>query len=124
MMGPIKTVGVYVEDQAKAKSFYLDTLGFTLRREMPMGPDATWLEVSPPGAESALVIYPKSMMQDWQEQKLTIVSYCADVDATIEELRHKGVSIGMEPSDMPWGKFATFADPDDNEFGLTEQELA
>lgn len=47
MFGPIKTVGIYVEDQHKAKTFYLDTLGFTLRRELPMGSKATWLEVSP-----------------------------------------------------------------------------
>jgi len=30
----------------------------------------------------------------------------------------------MEPSDMPWGKFAAFSEPDGNEFGLNSQEIA
>jgi predicted enzyme related to lactoylglutathione lyase len=30
----------------------------------------------------------------------------------------------MNPTQLRWGMFATFLDPDGNEFGLTSQELA
>jgi len=51
------------------KRFTIDVLGFTLRREMSMGPDANWIEVSPVDGETSLVIYPKSMMKSWNEKK-------------------------------------------------------
>ncbi len=124
MVGPIKTVGIYVKDQEKAKSFYVDVLGFNLKREMPMGPSANWLEVSPPGAETSLVLYPKSMMKDWEEKKPSVVFHCPDVEGICKTLKEKGVQITMEPSDMPWGKFVSFTDPDGNEFVHASQELA
>jgi lactoylglutathione lyase len=86
MIGPIKTVGVYVEDQQAAKAFYIEKLGFTVRKEMPMGPTTVWLEVAPPGAETAIVLYPRGMMKNWAEMKPSIVFHCDDVEATVREL--------------------------------------
>lgn len=40
MIGPVKTVGIYVEDQEKAVEFYTWVLGFEVRRSLPMGPKA------------------------------------------------------------------------------------
>jgi predicted enzyme related to lactoylglutathione lyase len=124
MIGPIKTVGVYVADQQQALEFYNQKLGFQVRRRIPMGPGAEWIEVSPPGAETCLVLYPKSMMSNWTELKPSIVFHCADVVGTCDELESRGVQIVMRPKELPWGTFAMFADPDGNEFGLTSQELA
>lgn len=59
MIGPIKTVGIYVEDQEKAIEFYAQKLGFEVRRSQPMTPDTNWVEVAPPDGESCLVLYPK-----------------------------------------------------------------
>jgi lactoylglutathione lyase len=124
MIGPIKTVGVYVEDQTKALEFYTQKLGFVLRRSVPMGPTANWLEVSPAGAESCLVLYPRSMMPDWEKRKLSIVFHCGDVEQTCRQLESQGVKLTMPPTPLPWGMFASFADLDGNEFGLTSQEIA
>ena len=124
MFGPIKTVGVYVEDQGRATDFYTAKLGFEIRRRMPMGPGTAWIEVAPPGTETCLVIYPRAMMKDWDEKKPSIVFHCPDVDATITRLRERGVKVAMEPSDMPWGKFAAIEDFDGNQLGLTEQRVA
>lgn len=124
MIGPIKTVGVYVEDQTRSLEFYTQKLGFVLRRTIPMGPAANWLELSPPSAESSLVLYPKSMMADWAERKPSIVFHCADVEKTYRELQARGVHFNMEPKQLPWGMFASFLDPDGNEFGLTSQAIA
>ena len=35
--------------------------------------DARWLEVAPPGAASALVLYPKAMMPDWETRRPSVV---------------------------------------------------
>jgi predicted enzyme related to lactoylglutathione lyase len=124
MIGPIKTVGIYVEDQQKAVEFYVEKLGFELRRSVSTGPEANWVEVAPPGAQSCLVLYPKSMMTNWAELKPSVVFHCTDVEDTCLILKSRGVQIKMIPTQMGWGMFATILDLDGNEFGLTSQELA
>ena len=49
---------VPVSDQARAKTFYTETLGFEVRSEISMGPDYTWLEVAPRGAVTSIAIVP------------------------------------------------------------------
>ena len=124
MIGPIKTVGIYVEDQARAIEFYVGILGFEVRRRMQMGADAEWVEVAPPAAETCLVIYPRALMPDWSERKASLVFYCADVRGTVDQLSERGVTVAMEPGDLPWGTFAAIEDPDGNRLGLTDQQMA
>ena len=124
MIGPIKTVSVYVEDQERALAFYTEKLGFEARRTQAMGPGVSWIEVAPPGAETSLVLYPKGMMPDWAERKPSIVFHCPDVEGLCRRLEGAGVEITMPPTPMPWGAFAQFRDPDGNDFGVTSQELA
>jgi predicted enzyme related to lactoylglutathione lyase len=123
-LGPIKTVGVYVSDQARAVEFYTKRLGFTVRRELPMGANGKWVEVSPPDGQTCLVLYPRSLMPQWEQLKATVVFHCPDVEDTCNWLRAAGVTITAQPKKMPWGTFAMFADPDGNVFGLTSQGIA
>jgi predicted enzyme related to lactoylglutathione lyase len=124
MIGPIKTVGIYVDDQPKAQAFWTQKLGFVVRRSIPMGPQANWIEVSPPGAETSLVLYPRSMMAGWEAMKPSVVFQCTDVEGYCKHLEQAGVRLTMPPTPLPWGTFAKFADDDGNEFGLTSQPLA
>lgn len=124
LIGPIKTVAIYVEDPQRAEAFYTGLLGFVVRRRVAMGPGASWIEVSPPGAESCLVLYPKSMMPDWSAKKPSVVFHCPDVEATCQELEKAGVRITMAPTALPWGTFAVIADADGNELGLSSQRIA
>jgi len=124
MLGPIKTVGIYVQDQQKSLEFYTQILEFELRRSMPMGPSANWIEVAPRGAQTCLVLYPRAMMTNWEQLQPSVVFQCDNVDETCEKLAARGVGIPMKPTPMPWGTFAKIADPDGNEFGLTSQRLA
>src|ERR1700760_4563972 len=118
MIKHIKTVGIYVADQERALAFYTEKLGFDVHLKMPMGPNAQWIEVGPPGAESHLVIYPRSMMPDWAEKKPSIVFTCRDVEATYRDLSARGVVFKDLPKKMAWGTFAAFTDLDGNEFGI------
>jgi predicted enzyme related to lactoylglutathione lyase len=124
MIGAIKTVGIYVQDQEKAVEFYTQKLGFEVRRSLPMGPKTSWVEVAPAGAETCLVLYPKEMMPNWAQLKPSVVFHCPDVEETCKRLESSGVRIVMQPKAMAWGTFAVFADLDGNEFGLTSQSLA
>jgi lactoylglutathione lyase len=112
----IATAAVYVDDQQKAKSFWTEKVGFEIVAEFPMGPGSSWLEVAPKGAESALVIYPKSMMTNWQELKPSIVFVSDDIEATYSKMLENGVSFEGALQKMQWGTFATFKDEDGNSF--------
>ena len=113
-----------MEDQQKAVEFYTQKLGFEIRRSLPMDPHAKWVEVSPPGAQTCLVLYPKAMMPNWAELKPSVVFHCPDVEDTCRRLESLSVRITMQPTLMEWGTFAKFLDLDGNEFGRMSQQLA
>jgi catechol 2,3-dioxygenase-like lactoylglutathione lyase family enzyme len=52
----VRTVGVPVADQDRALEFYVDKLGFEKRLDVPMGGDARWIEVAPPGATTTIAL--------------------------------------------------------------------
>lgn len=110
MIQKIATAAVYVEDQEKALTFWRDKVGFEVVANHQMVPGASWIEVAPKGAETALVIYPKSMMKNWEEMKPSIVFLCEDIHATYEEMKSRGVNFVGEPQTMNWGIFVQFAD--------------
>lgn len=113
------TVAVYVTDSDDAVRFWVEQVAFELRAERSMGP-GKWIEVAPQGAGTALVLYPKSMMSDWDSRRPSVVFEAADIEATCRELETNGVEFSQRLTEMPWGKFAAFLDPEGNEFGIRE----
>jgi predicted enzyme related to lactoylglutathione lyase len=45
---------------------------------------------------------------------------CDDIQATLAELRDKGVEVAQEVSDQGWGLLAAIRLPDGSEFGIYE----
>lgn len=73
MITQIKTAAVYVSDQREAEDFWAKKIGFEVAAKNEMGDGLYWLEVRPRGAYSALVLYPRSAMKEWNEMKPSIV---------------------------------------------------
>ncbi len=111
-------VSIPVSDPDRAKSFYCDTLGFELLSDTPMGPVRRWIHVKPKGAETSFTLVtwfdkmPAGSLQG-------LVLDTADVDSTREELSARGVALSAIES-APWGRYATFRDPDGNGFVLQQ----
>ncbi|HEV8526461.1 MAG TPA: VOC family protein, partial [Actinomycetes bacterium] len=60
MLNSVRSVGIYVGDQDRAKKFFTDTLGFELLQDTPMGEGpgaARWIEVAPPDRGVILVLF-------------------------------------------------------------------
>jgi lactoylglutathione lyase len=74
--------------------------------------------VAPPGAQSALVLYPRAIMEGWETMKPSIVFECEDIDATYERMSNNGVEFEGKPQKMQWGAFVQFKDDDGNTFLL------
>jgi catechol 2,3-dioxygenase-like lactoylglutathione lyase family enzyme len=54
----LATVGVPVSDQERALAFYVGTLGFEKRRDVPFGDGLRWVEVAPAGAATTIALAP------------------------------------------------------------------
>lgn len=118
----IATVAVYVENQKEALKFWTEQVGFTVLRSHPVGLDISWVELRDDGPGACLVLYPRSMMQDWAQRKPSVVFECEDIHAKYGELSSRGVVFTQPPKDMPWGPFAIFADNEGNWFGLRQKK--
>jgi len=122
MITHVKSVTVCVRDQQKAVDFYTGKLGFTLKRDEPMGPDARWIELSPPGSQTVLVPFTPPGMEDRIGKFTGVVLNTEDAMKTFEELSAKGVKFTKNPEKQVWGGItAMFVDQDENGFVLVQE---
>lgn len=110
-----------VSDQDRARDFYVDVLGFDLVRESPMGPEQRWVQVAPPGAATSITLVTWFPTMPAGAVKGTVLE-TDDLDGDVAGLVAKGVTIEGGIQQEPWGRFATFDDPDGN--GIVLQETA
>jgi predicted enzyme related to lactoylglutathione lyase len=121
----IETVAVYVSDQERALRFYVDQLGFELRKDTTMGPAADaprWIEVAPRGAQTVLVLFTPPGLEDRVGASSGLVLLCEDIHATVAELQIRGVEFAQEPMMLPSGWWASCHDPDGNQIGLSQRD--
>jgi lactoylglutathione lyase len=86
----VRTIGVPVTDQDKAISFYVDTLGFDKRLDVPLGQGRRWIVVAPPRGTAALALVASSEATPaGVETGIRLISH--DVDADHGALRANGV---------------------------------
>ncbi|WP_026561483.1 VOC family protein [Bacillus sp. J37] len=125
MIDKIGKITVYVQDQEQAKEFWLNKLGFVLKLEQPMGPNAKWIEVGPSNNEfTTLVLYSKAAMEQHQPSKVahpSVLFSTTDIESAYESMVQKGVKVG-EMLKMPFGTMFTFFDQDGNEYLLREDK--
>lgn len=125
MIDKIGKITVYVQDQDQAKEFWLNKLGFVLKLEQPMRPNAKWIEVGPSDNEfTTLVLYSKAAMEQQQPSKVahpSVLFSTTDIESAYESMVQKGVKVG-EMLKMPFGTMFTFFDQDGNEYLLREDK--
>jgi catechol 2,3-dioxygenase-like lactoylglutathione lyase family enzyme len=114
----VQLVSLPVTDQDRARRFYTDVLGFHLVHDLSMGPGERWVQVRPPGAQTSitLVTWFDSMPAGTLRG---LVLETDDLDRDVEELGRRGVGFDGDIRKEPWGRYATFTDPDGN--GITLQ---
>jgi catechol 2,3-dioxygenase-like lactoylglutathione lyase family enzyme len=114
----IEVISVPITDQQVSKQFYM-SIGFEIITEAPMGDGTNWVQLGLPGQTTSITLvnwFPN--MQPGSMQGLVVRT--DDIEKEAAELKAKGVNIkDIDPT--PWGKFATFYDPDGNSLTLREE---
>ena len=120
MIRQIKFTSIPVRDQDAALDFYTSKLGFRVATDQPLG-DQRWIELRIPGADTRLVLHTPPGQEDRVGTPSNVVFASDDVWATFRELAGRGVKFVAEPEEQAWGTFATFTDPDGNEFVVSSR---
>lgn len=125
MINKIGKITVYVQDQEQAKAFWIEKLGFVLKFEQQMGPNAKWIEVGPSDDEfTTLVLYSKSAMESHKPSKVahpSILFSTTDIESAYEKMEQNDVKVDKLLK-MPFGTMFTFYDQDGNDYILREDK--
>lgn len=101
-----------VSDQDRALRFYTDVLGFEVAADHDL-PQGRWLQVAPKGAQTVFTLAGPGMGGFEPGSARGIMLVTTDVDADCARLAEAGIPVDG-PGDQPWGRMASFADPDGN----------
>jgi catechol 2,3-dioxygenase-like lactoylglutathione lyase family enzyme len=99
---------VFSREADKVRAFFADVLGLAA-----VDAGGGWLIFALPPAE--LAVHPAD--GDGHHE---LYLMCDDIQATLTELRSKGVEVAREVSDQRWGLMAAIRLPDGSEFGIYE----
>jgi predicted enzyme related to lactoylglutathione lyase len=118
MFTKVGTIGVGVTNQDRALDFYVNTLGFEKVADEPMSATERWLAVAPSGAQTHIMLGLRGQSGGDKTGFTGYILHTDNFEATCATLKGRGVTFTSGPSTEPWGKWAQFADPDGNEFGI------
>lgn len=106
----IKLTSVSIDDYDKALKFYTEVMGFTLKRDIPLGEGARWITVvspqEPDGTELLLepnAFYPamKALREALVQDGIPFTAFeVDDIQQEYARLKDLGVVFTMEPTNM------------------------
>ena len=118
MITHLKFVGIPTRNQDAALAFYTDKLGFKIVTDQPMGATQRWIELRVGQSDSRVVLFTPDGHEDRIGTFFNGAFACDNVEKTYDALVARGVEFTSAPKKEPWGTFATFKDPDGNQFVL------
>jgi catechol 2,3-dioxygenase-like lactoylglutathione lyase family enzyme len=114
----IELVAIPVTDVDRAKSFYVDQVGFIADHDHQVNPELRFVQLTPPGSACSIVMgVGVTEMAPGSQKGVQMV--VADAQASHDVLTANGVD-ASPVDEQPWGKFVFFADPDGNTWALQE----
>ena len=114
----IEVVFLGVTDVDRAKSFYVDQVGFHADHDQTVHEGLRFVQLTPPGSACS-VAFGEGLteMPPGAQQGVQVV--VADVETARKELVERGVA-ASDIDVQQWGSFVTFADPDGNTWSLQQ----
>lgn len=117
---------LYVNDQAKAVSFWTEKAGFVVIAEEDHGQGMRSIEIAPTAkAETTLVLHNKELVTQMSPEvnlgTPSLMFFADQVESLYKEFSKKGITVG-ELVELPMGKVFNFADDEGNYFAVVEKK--
>lgn len=119
----LEVVVIPVTDVDRAKSFYVEQLGFHLDTDAQPTPTMRVVQMTPPGSECSVTIGPLILEPgEVPGSGASLQLVVSDLEAARAQLVERGVAASeiqvLDPRDG--GKFVFFSDPDGNNWAVQE----
>jgi catechol 2,3-dioxygenase-like lactoylglutathione lyase family enzyme len=112
----IELIQVPVSDIDRAKSFYVDKVGFNADHDYQVDESIRFVQLTPPGSACSIALTTGAhRMSPGSIEGLQMV--VDDAESSREELADRGVEVS-DIHVFPWGDFVYFNDPDGNGWAL------
>jgi len=121
MISHVKFVSIPTRDQDRAVKFWTERVGFRVLTDQPFDDKQRWIELRIGSSETRFVLFMFDEQGLQPGKPFNGALACDNVERTYQELVAKGVEFTAEPQKQPWGTFAVFKDPDDNQFVLSSK---
>ncbi len=114
----IELIFVPVADVDRAKSFYVDQLGWNADFDQQVTENLRFVQVTPPGSACSIAFgMGITDMEPGSQKGIQVV--VPDADAARQHLIDNGVE-ASEVDEEDWGRFVFFSDPDGNAWALQQ----
>ena len=114
----LELVIVPVSDVDRAKAFYTEQCGFVADHDQRVSDTLRFVQLTPPGSACSIAFGEGiSTMAPGSLQALQVV--VDDIEVAHADLAGHGVEVS-EISDLAWGRFVYFDDPDGNSWSVQQ----
>ena len=107
-----------VSDIDRAKSFYVDQVGFHADHDQTPTPDIRFVQLTPPGSACSIA-FGKGLTTAAPGSVEGMQIVVADIEQAHEHLTRHGVAVSPIQN-LDWGRFVFFSDPDGNKWALQQ----
>jgi predicted enzyme related to lactoylglutathione lyase len=114
----LELIALAVREVDRSIAFYVGQLGWHLDHDHTVSDEIRFVQVTPRGSACSIAIG-KGLIQGEQGPIRTLQVVVPDIEAVHAELSDKGVPVSPI-SDLPWGSFAYFEDPDGNAWAVQQ----
>jgi catechol 2,3-dioxygenase-like lactoylglutathione lyase family enzyme len=114
----IEVVFLGVTDVDRAKSFYVDQVGFHADHDQQVHEGLRFVQLTPPGSACSVAFGEGLTPMEPGGQK-GVMMVVDDVAKARDGLAANGVEVSAV-DEQPWGSFVSFADPDGNSWTLQQ----
>src|SRR6476469_2463036 len=114
----LELVAVPVSDVDRAKSFYVENIGFHADHDHTVSEDIRFIQLTPPGSACSIALG-KGITDAPPGSVVGLQLVVDDIHQARTELTERGVEVG-EVQEFPWGAFVFFADPDGNRWAVQQ----
>ena len=114
----LELVALPVSDVDRAKSFYVDQVGFVADHDHSVSDEIRFVQLTPPGSACSIAFGRGiSNAEPGSVEGLQLV--VDDVEQARAELAGRGVEVS-DVEVFPWGSFVYFRDPDGNAWAVQQ----